>query len=122
MPDRITSHKVTRVLSYWDTSHECESCDREFAGPAALVKIDTGQERIVCLACLKKLTSFWRRLRFPSLFHFHDWEYEGNILAGDESRQCAICDKRQMKGTGSWGEPVWVRWKQKKVKAGAYWR
>ena len=120
MPDRITPHKVTRVFSYWETSHECESCDREFAGPAALVKIDTGQQRIVCLACLKERTSFWRRFRFPRLFHLHRWEYAGNILAGDESRECTICPKRQMRGTGSWGEPIWVGWKRKTYSQ--YWR
>lgn len=49
-------HKVVKIKSRWNTSHECESCDKRFCGNmAALVELDNGDDRIICAECVKKV-------------------------------------------------------------------
>lgn len=57
MPDRISPNKVTGIISSgWNTTHECELCDKEYAGiNSSLIELDNGGKRIVCNECRDKL-------------------------------------------------------------------
>lgn len=45
-----------RVLSRWNTTHECERCGKGYAGRnAALIITDRGKKKIVCSNCLRIL-------------------------------------------------------------------
>lgn len=46
-----------KILSRWNTSHECDLCDKHYAGKnAALIETDKGQQLIVCAKCVRELT------------------------------------------------------------------
>lgn len=45
-----------KILSRWNTTHECEACDKSHCGiGAALVELDDGRDRIICQDCAKDL-------------------------------------------------------------------
>ena len=45
-----------KIKSRWNTTHECEACDKPFCGPmAALVELDDGRDRIICADCARDL-------------------------------------------------------------------
>ena len=50
-------HCVRRIISRWDTTHECQVCNKDFAGNnAVLVELDNEQQGIICADCAEKLT------------------------------------------------------------------
>lgn len=45
-----------KILGRYNTSHECEACDKSFAGMnSALIELDDGRQRIICADCRKNL-------------------------------------------------------------------
>ena len=43
------------IKSWWHTSHECEACDKNHCGSAALIQMDDGREHIICSDCASDL-------------------------------------------------------------------
>jgi len=53
---KMKRRKKVKILSRWTTSHECEACDKQFCGAmAALIELDDGRNRIICVECAKNL-------------------------------------------------------------------
>lgn len=50
-----------KVLSYWNTTHECEYCGKNSAGKGAALVIKDKEERIICSSCLWGLASTFDR-------------------------------------------------------------
>jgi len=46
---------IKNIKSRWDTSHECECCDKHYCGKgAALVILQNDEDRIICQECVTK--------------------------------------------------------------------
>jgi len=55
MKNHFSIMDILEIKSRWDTSHECERCDKSFCGVgAALVLLKNGKERIICMVCTNK--------------------------------------------------------------------
>lgn len=51
----IKLSEIATIKSYWNTSHECERCDKSFCGAgAALVILKNGRDRIICSDCVNQ--------------------------------------------------------------------